>query len=342
MITLDIEEDNSEILEYILKVGCKFYPMVYENHLGIMQVGGTKVDEAFEYFYNRDNLGNILPYYAYLNDEEIQAHIKAFNLDVDKFYLLILFVTHASRGQWENPDIKTIYPYTQVEAFCKTIIQELQSISDNSAEFSNEATITLKIGKKKIVVSDATAITYIGTMTDKMFDMVKRTRKFHAKGYKSDFTTQEENKKERDSFYEKLNTLASPNIYTYNDAENKKEVTVNYNEALFCKGITDLDNLYDRTSTYQTYLIGHFASMLDYFLKSYTSAKKDFIDSKGCKRAISKYRLIYKLIGLTKLTQYKKIDEDFLYDTGEKVKGYITSLKKAKIKTSNKFYEQYY
>ncbi|WP_195333814.1 hypothetical protein [Bacteroides salyersiae] len=342
MITLDIEEDNSEILEYILKVGSKFYPMVYENHLGIVQVGGTKVDEAFEYFYNRDNLSSLLSYNVYLNDEEIQAHIKAFNLDVDKFYLLILFITHASRGQWENPDIKTVYPHSQVEAFCNTIIQELQSISDNDAEFSNEATITLKIGKKKIVVDTATAIAYIGTMADKMFDMVKRTRDFHAKGYRTDFTTQEEKDNERDSFYEKLNTLASPNVYTYYDAENKKEVTVNYNEALFSKGITDLDNLYNRTSTYQTYLIGHFASMFDYFLKDYPSAKKDFTDSKGRKRAISKYRLICKLIGLTKLTQYKKIDDEFLYDSGDKVKGYITSLKKAKIKSSNKFYEQYY
>ena len=53
---------------------------------------------------------------------------------------------------------------------------------------------------------------------------------------------------------------------------------------------------------------------------------------------ISKYKLISKLIGLTKLTQNKKTDEDFLYDEGSKVKGYIAALKKAKIKTDNKFY----
>ena len=51
-----------------------------------------------------------------------------------------------------------------------------------------------------------------------------------------------------------------------------------------------------------------------------------------------KYKLISKLIGLTKLTQNKKTDEDFLYDEGSKVKGYIAALKKAKIKTDNKFY----
>lgn len=337
MITLDIEEDNSEILEYILKVGCKFYPMAYENHLGIMQVGGTKVDELFEFFYNRDNLNNLLSYNTYLNDEEIQAHIKAFNLDVDKFYLLILFITHASKGQWETPDIQTVCPHLQVESFCNTIIQELQSISDSDAEFSSETTITLKIGKKKIIVDDATAIAYIGTMADKMFDMVKRTRDFHAKGYRTDFATQEEKDKERDSFYEKLNTLASPNVYTYYDAENKKEVTVNYNEALFSKAI-DPFHPYESATTYLTYLIGHFASMFDYFLKDYTSAKKYFIDKQGRKTVISKYKLICKLIGLTKLTQYKKIDDEFLNDNGEKIKGYITSLKKAKIKTSNKFY----
>ena len=58
----------------------------------------------------------------------------------------------------------------------------------------------------------------------------------------------------------------------------------------------------------------------------------------GERIVISKYKLISKLIGLTKLTQNKKTDEDFLYDEGSKVKGYIAALKKAKIKTDNKFY----
>jgi hypothetical protein len=31
-------------------------------------------------------------------------------------------------------------------------------------------------------------------------------------------------------------------------------------------------------------------------------------------------------------------DEDFLYDEGSKVKGYISALKKSKIRTDNKFY----
>lgn len=86
MIKLDIEEDNSEILEYVLKVAYKFYPMVYEDSKGIMHVGGTKADEEFENYYNKGEV-NFLSYNEYLNDEEIQANIKALNLDVDKFYL---------------------------------------------------------------------------------------------------------------------------------------------------------------------------------------------------------------------------------------------------------------
>ena len=160
MIKLDIEEDNSEILEYVLKVAYKFYPMVYEDSKGIMHVGGTKADEEFEYYYNKGEV-NFLSYNEYLNDEEIQANIEALNLDVDKFYLLILFITHASKGQWENPYMAHVYPHAQVESFCETIIRELKSISDSHAEFSEEANITLKIGKKKIVVDDAVAIAYI-------------------------------------------------------------------------------------------------------------------------------------------------------------------------------------
>lgn len=329
MIELDIEEDNSEILEYVLKVAYKFYPMVYEDNKGIMHVGGTKADEEFEYYYNKGEV-NFLSYNEYLNDEEIQANIKALNLDVDKFYLLILFITHASKGQWENPYMAHVYPHAQVESFCETIIRELKSISDSHAEFSEEASITLKVGKKKIVVDDALAIAYIGTMAYKMFDMVKMTRNFHSKGY--------DKKEEKDEFYKKLNSLASPNVYTYYDGVNKKEITVNYNEALFSKAF-DIDNLYESTSTSQTYLIGHFATMFDYFLKDYeTPIRQSFTNKDGERIVISKYKLISKLIGLTKLTQNKKTDEDFLYDEGSKVKGYIAALKKAKIKTDNKFY----
>lgn len=206
----------------------------------------------------------------------------------------------------------------------------MKSISDSHAEFSEEASITLKIGKKKIVVDDAVAIAYIGTMAYKMFDMVKMTRDFHSKGY--------DKKEEKDEFYKKLNSLASPNVYTYYDGVNKKEITVNYNEALFSKAF-DIDNLYESTSTSQTYLIGHFATMFDYFLKDYeTPNRQSFTNKDGERIVISKYKLISKLIGLTKLTQNKKTDEDFLYDEGSKVKGYIAALKKAKIKTDNKFY----
>lgn len=332
MIKLDIEEDNSEILEYVLKVAYKFYPMVYKDSKGIMHVGGTKADEEFEYYYNKGEV-NFLSYNEYLNDEEIQANINALDLDVDKFYLLILFITHASKGQWENPYMVHVYPHTQVESFCETIIRELKSISDSHAEFSEEASITLKIGKKKIIVDNALAIAYIGTMADKMFDMVKMTRDFHSKGY--------DKKEEKDEFYKKLNALASPNVYTYYDGVNKKEITVNYNEALFSKAF-DIDNLYESTSTSQTYLIGHFATMFDYFLKDYeTPIRQSFTNKDGERIVISKYKLISKLIGLTKLTQNKKTDEDFLYDEGSKVKGYIAALKKAKIKTDNKFYDMY-
>ena len=60
MINLDIEEDNSEILEYVLKVAYKFYPMVYEDSKGIMHVGGTKADEEFENWKNEFLNDNIL------------------------------------------------------------------------------------------------------------------------------------------------------------------------------------------------------------------------------------------------------------------------------------------
>ena len=241
MITLDENKDNSEILEYVLKVAYKFCPMVYEDRQGIMHIGGTIADEQFEYYYNKGEL-NFLAYNDYLSDEEIQANIKEFDLDADKFYLLILFITHCTKGAWETPNIEISYPHTQVESFCNTIMSELKSISDNHADFTNEATITLKIGKKKVIVDDTIAVAYIGAMVDKMYDMVKATREFHSRGYKTNFGTQEEKDKEKDAFYSKLNALAAPNVYSYYDEANGNKITVNYNEALFSKAL-DKDTL---------------------------------------------------------------------------------------------------
>lgn len=337
MITLDIEEDNNEILEYVLKVAYKFCPMVYEDRQGIMRVGGTQADELFEFYYNKGDL-DFLTYNDYLNDKVIQANIKEFGLDADKFYLLILFITHCAKGAWENPNIEVVYPHTQVESFCNTIISELKSISGNHAEFTDEASITLKIGKKKIVVDDSLAIAYIGTMADKMYDIIKATKDFHSKGYKTDFDTQEEKDKAKETFYDQLNALASPNVYTYYDKANKNTITINYNEALFSKAL-DIDAPFEKALTYQTYLIGYFAAMFEYFFRDYeTPVRKSFTNEYGERITISKYRVICRLIGLTKLTQDKKVNDDFLEDEGDKVKGYITALKKAKIKTKNRFY----
>lgn len=337
MITLDTDKDNSGILEYVLKVAYKFCPMVYEDKQGIMHIGGTRADEQFEYYYNKGDL-NFLTYNDYLSDEEMQANIKEFGLDADKFYLLILFITHCAKGAWENPNIEITYPHTQVESFCNTIMSELKSISDSYAEFTDEATITLKIGKKKVIVDDTIAVAYIGTMVDKMHDMVKATREFHSKGYKTNFKTQEEKDKEKDAFYSKLNALAAPNVYSYYDEASGDKITVNYNEALFSKAL-DKETPFEKALTYQTYLVGYFATMFEYFFRDYeTPIRKSFTNQYGEKITISKYRLICKLIGLTHLTGYKELDKDFLYDNGDKVKGYITALKKAKIKTRNKFY----
>lgn len=337
MITLDKNKVNSEILEYILKVGKEFCPMVDCDDEGFTYVAGTWADMQFIAHYNRGDL-NFLSYSDYLNDEEIQANIEALGLDKDKFYLLILFITHYAKGAWEKPAPATELPYAQVESFCNTIIRELKDINnDGHAEFTDKAAITLKIGKKKVTVDDAVAIAYTGTMADMMLNRIKELRSFHAKGYKQDSSTPEETEQARNAFYEKLDELAAPNIHTYYNEE-EKPITIDYNEILYKKPV-DLANLSQNSTTLATNLIGCFATMFIYFLKDYdTPIKKSFTNQSGEKITISKYRLICKLIGLTRLTGYKELDKDFLYDNGDKVKGYITAVKKTKIKTTNKFY----
>ena len=65
---------------------------------------------------------NFLSYNEYLNDEEIQANIKALNLDVDKF--LFTYTVHYpcfQRTVEENPYMAHVYPHTQVESFVKLL-----------------------------------------------------------------------------------------------------------------------------------------------------------------------------------------------------------------------------
>ena len=320
MIILEENKDNSEILEYILKVGEKFCPMVYENENGFMRAGGTNAGWLFQYYYNKGDL-DFLDYDNYLNDETVQANIRELGLDKDKFYLLSLFITHFARGVWENPSIEPVTPSEQVKSFSDTVLKELKVIDNCHAEFTGNATITLKIGKKKIVVDDAVAIAYIGSMTSRMYRIAELQVFLAQKDEENDIN------------------LSNLNICTYSDDTKSKDITVNYNDALFRKEI-DIRNPFQKTTTHSTYLIGHFATMFDYFLKDIRmQTKKSYTNSFGDRITISKYRLICRLIGLTRLTQNKKLDEEFLEDEGDKVKGYITALKKAKIKTLNRFYD---
>lgn len=339
MITLDEKKDNSKILEYIYKVGVEFCPAIDYDGEGQPYIAGTNADVIFTDYYNKGEV-DFLSYEDYLNDEEIQAIIEAFGLDKEKFYLLVLFITHYAKGEWIEPNYTTDPPYKQVEPFCNAIIKELKDINDVHAEFTDKATITLKIGKNQIIVDDAMAIAYIGSIADKMNRIIKNVvRPLYSKGYR--YTEDWDAKEKEDSnasFNEQFKRVATLNICTYCDAENNP-IKVDYNRALY-ESAFDLNNPFQNDSTKNSYLIGCFGAMFDYFFKDCDKpVRKSFVNQYGEKITISKYRLICKLVGLTNLTGNKNSDEEFLNDEGDKVKGYITGLKRAKISPWNKFYK---
>lgn len=111
---------------------------------------------CMQIFYDRYNSNAIYlksKYKEYTRNETIQGLIKSLGLDVDKFWLLVLFLYDYCESTFYHGITMNLSPLEQIRKLNETI---------HSANENADMNLTLKIGRKKYEIQDSTAIKLLG------------------------------------------------------------------------------------------------------------------------------------------------------------------------------------
>lgn len=131
------------------------------------------VSETLRTFADRYNEGLITDYFnydGYMKDQQIQQLTRGLDLDVDKFWMLLLFVYDYSYHYYiEGTDMEKS-PNEQLLLFTKTIILNAESFDEKGGTtFTKPITLKLCVeGERDIIIESPTAIHYIADSTFKM------------------------------------------------------------------------------------------------------------------------------------------------------------------------------
>lgn len=151
----------------ITRLGLKYCPSIDINdETGEPYVCGTHSD-YFIVRYNKKNISLQKRYDDYANNRDVQGCLKDLDLDPDMFWYVLLFVYDYCKDKL-NSDLwgRTEGNVKQhIEDFSKSILNNIdykkKSFCDKE-ENDEEVELTLKIGKKKLKLTDVNVIRTIG------------------------------------------------------------------------------------------------------------------------------------------------------------------------------------
>ena len=161
---------NEPLLEYVIKVANHFIPDVEPIEKVLMDsvAPDTFVSRYTEGFIDADRLDK------YLASEEVIDTVKAFGLDVGKFWYLCLFIKDVAEGYTVDAVKKN--PTHREEL--KNLVAELDKLEPeikNNRFVSVKGTgeLTLKVGKHPIKITDGRTLTLINYAVSKLLDEFK-------------------------------------------------------------------------------------------------------------------------------------------------------------------------
>jgi len=155
----EILDDDS--FNYVIRYVAKNFPSVDFDETGEPQMfyDLTKA-VTFAKRYNDKKL-NIDFKERYIKAEEVQNTIKAFGLDSEKFWFLLLFIKDYVERKCTDAYVFNESPKNEIEDIVDSINKNL--LNNEDIQFEKDISITLKIkGKKSKVISNDKTIYYIG------------------------------------------------------------------------------------------------------------------------------------------------------------------------------------
>lgn len=155
-------KEEDDLLEYVEMLGCKCHPEWDFDDEGNYVFMGTTVTQEFKKRYNASILEVTYKFEKYIQYEDVQNTLKALNIDREKFWYLLLFVSDYIHGSCLEGAKTKEAPKLLVETLMQQIGKNIDK-DGSKISFIKPMTLTLKIQEEhhSIEIDDPISLAYI-------------------------------------------------------------------------------------------------------------------------------------------------------------------------------------
>lgn len=153
-----VQDEEWGLLDYVEMLGCNCKPCYDYNDKGEVVPDGTAVAFFFRRRYNQQLLHAKYKYEDYLNNKDIQDTLLALNIDIDKFWYLLLFVSDFIYCKCVDGDEIKGVPIQMVENLTQQLDNNIDQQGDTFT-FIKKMTLILRTeGEEQIEINSPAAL----------------------------------------------------------------------------------------------------------------------------------------------------------------------------------------
>ena len=159
--------EEYKLLEYVYPVAQEYAPdFDYNENTSESFMAVSQVPDIFKGRYNARKLRHKFTVEEYMQDKELQGYLKALELDSEKFWYLLLFCYDYSWGICMKGIEINKFPVEYIRDLVDAIYSNYAGSGMLGAIFNEPISITLKVGRKNIVIDNNNAIACIAKFCD--------------------------------------------------------------------------------------------------------------------------------------------------------------------------------
>ena len=159
--------EEYKLLEYVYPVAQEYAPdFDYNENTGESYMVVSQAPDIFKGRYNARKLRHKFTVEEYMQDKELQGYLKALELDSEKFWYLLLFCYDYSWGICMKGIEINKFPVEYIRDLVDAIYSNYAGSGMLGAIFNEPISITLKVGRKNIVIDNNNAKACIAKFCD--------------------------------------------------------------------------------------------------------------------------------------------------------------------------------
>lgn len=170
---MDIELTD-DLLEYVDKISMNdCFDFVEDDDVGVFTVPSRRFTFMFKHRYNTGELKHTFKYNNYLKNDDIQNTLIGLDLNPQKFWFLLLYIFDYTYNICIDGVGLSKTPKEEITEFINMILANSTICEDG--KLTEPMELTLKVGKKKLVINSPNAINYLTQLCIKESDSMNNT-----------------------------------------------------------------------------------------------------------------------------------------------------------------------